>query len=319
MPRGSKAGERRGGRQRGTPNKKTVLRNAAISAAAASPNTSPLDFLLGLMRDPNLPLEYRAKVAVTALPFVHTKAAKPEDDRASTKYGHNASGHGFLKAPRRLRMKRVAGSSAAEGSPLAFLMGVMRDPDAPPHLRVQVARAIAPYVHWKSGVSQPEVVIDDEYGFVIDPAAARALRDDRVEKDRLICSEVNFLGTEAEHKLRDRIAEKKKALANGVECPRGYTALDAREDEKRVESLQRKRVSQRPHKLTAEEDAEEAHLIARVAVYHHTSPEAQARKRIYELAMRSFLRSPGMKLSDDERSELDSLRARYPDLPAMTP
>jgi hypothetical protein len=320
MPRGSKPGERRGGRQRGTPNKKTALRNAAISAAAASPNTSPLDFLLGLMRDSNLPLEYRAKVAMTALPFVHTKAAKPEDDRASTKYGHNASGHGFLKAPPRLRMKRVAGSSAAEGSPLAFLMGVMRDPDAPPHLRVQVARAIAPYVHWKSGVSQPEVVIDDEYGFVIDPAAARALRDDDVEEYRLICTG-KFLGTEAARKFRDRIAEKKKALANGVECPRGYTALDAREDEKRVESLQRKRVSQRPHKLTAEEDAEEAHLIARVAVYHHTSPEAQARKRIYELAMRSFLRSPGMKLSDDERSELDSLRVRYPDLPKipMTP
>jgi hypothetical protein len=102
MPRGSKPGERRGGRQRGTPNKKTALRNAAISAAAASPNTSPLDFLLGLMRDSNLPLEYRAKVAMTALPFVHTKAAKPEDDRASTKYGHNtagvnASGHGIFE------------------------------------------------------------------------------------------------------------------------------------------------------------------------------------------------------------------------------
>ena len=238
MPRGSKPGERRGGRQRGTPNKMTALKNAAISAAAANPNTSPLDFLLGLMRDPNLSIEYRAKVAMTALPFVHTKAAKPEDDRASTKYGHNtagvnASGHRFLKAPPRVRMRRVAGSSAAEGSPLAFLMGVMRDPDAPPHLRVQVARAIAPYVHWKSGVSQPEVVIDDEYGFVIDPAAARALRDDDVEEDRLICTG-KFLGTEAERKFRDRIAEKKKALANGVECPRGYTALDAREDGKRV-------------------------------------------------------------------------------------
>jgi hypothetical protein len=162
------------------------------------------------MRDSNLPLEYRAKVAMTALPFVHTKAAKPEDDRASTKYGHNASGHGFLKAPPRLRMKRVAGSSAAEGSPLAFLMGVMRDPDAPPHLRVQVARAIAPYVHWKSGLSQPEVVIDDEYGFVIDPAAARALRDDCVEKDRLIRSEVNFLGTKQNTSLAIELLRRKR-------------------------------------------------------------------------------------------------------------
>ena len=46
MPRGSKPGERRGGRQRGTPNKSTVLKNAATAAAANDPNLSPLDFLL---------------------------------------------------------------------------------------------------------------------------------------------------------------------------------------------------------------------------------------------------------------------------------
>ena len=313
MPRGSKPGERRGGRQRGTPNKKTALRNAAISAAAASPNTSPLDFLLGLMRDLNLPLEYRAKVAMAALPFVHTKAAKPEDDHTSTEYGHNtagvnASGHGFLKAPPRVRTRRVAGSSAAEGSPLAFLMGVMRDPDAPPHLRVQAARGIAPYVHWKSGVSQPEVVIDDEYGFVIDPAAARALRDDCVELDRLICVG-GYLGTEAEHKHDDRIAEKKKALADTVRFPTGYTALDACEDGKRIRALRNTRFRRRPYdKLTAAEDAEEAHVIARLALYE-TSPEPKARKRINDLTLLSFERS----LTDDERNELASLRARYPD------
>ena len=38
MPRGSKPGERRGGRQHGTPNKKTVLRNAAIAAASSNPD-----------------------------------------------------------------------------------------------------------------------------------------------------------------------------------------------------------------------------------------------------------------------------------------
>ena len=219
MPRGSKPGERRGGRQRGTPNKKTVLRNAAISAAATNPNISPLDFLLGLMRDSNLPLEYRAKVAMTALPFVHTKAAVPEDNLASTKYGHdragNAGGHAVLKAPPRVRMKRVAGSSAAEGSPLAFLMGAMRGPDAPPGLRIQVARAITPYVHGKLGTAPAEVVVDDEYGFVIDPVAAREIRDHYLEKDRLICTG-KFLGTEAEHKFRDRVAEKKKAASRRV-------------------------------------------------------------------------------------------------------
>jgi putative SOS response-associated peptidase YedK len=45
MPRGSKPGERRGGRQRGTPNKKTALINAAFAATASNPDMSPLDFL----------------------------------------------------------------------------------------------------------------------------------------------------------------------------------------------------------------------------------------------------------------------------------
>ena len=56
MPRGSKPGERRGGRARGTRNKKTVLKDAVFCAAAANPDASPLDFMLGLMRDPNVPL-----------------------------------------------------------------------------------------------------------------------------------------------------------------------------------------------------------------------------------------------------------------------
>jgi hypothetical protein len=73
MPRGSKPGERRGGRQRGTPNKLTALRNAAIGAATANSNTSPLDFLLRLMRDPNLTLDLRVDLATTAAPFVHGK------------------------------------------------------------------------------------------------------------------------------------------------------------------------------------------------------------------------------------------------------
>jgi hypothetical protein len=64
MPRGSKPGERRGGRQRGTPNKKTALRNAALAAAAANPDISPRDFLLAAMRDPSTPGDRRVKIAL---------------------------------------------------------------------------------------------------------------------------------------------------------------------------------------------------------------------------------------------------------------
>lgn len=73
MPRGSRPGERRGGRQRGTLNKKTILRNAAVSAGALNPNIAPREFLLGQMRNCNLPLADRFAAAQAALPLVHPK------------------------------------------------------------------------------------------------------------------------------------------------------------------------------------------------------------------------------------------------------
>src|ERR1700737_952170 len=87
MPRGSKPGERRGGRQRGTPNKKAALRSAALAAAAANPDISPLDFLLGIMRDPNVTSELRIKVAQAAAPFIHAKpgTARSSDPATSAK------------------------------------------------------------------------------------------------------------------------------------------------------------------------------------------------------------------------------------------
>src|SRR6202011_85731 len=87
MPRGSKPGERRGGRQRGTPNKKTALRDAAFAAPAANPEILPLELLLGIMRDPSVSTELRIKVAQATLPFVHAKpgSARPGDPAGTAK------------------------------------------------------------------------------------------------------------------------------------------------------------------------------------------------------------------------------------------
>jgi hypothetical protein len=71
--RGSKPGERRGGRQRGTPNKATVAKAAALKAASADPAIMPLQFLLGVMRDPTAPTDLRIQVARAAAPLVHGK------------------------------------------------------------------------------------------------------------------------------------------------------------------------------------------------------------------------------------------------------
>src|SRR5438552_1671356 len=73
MPRGSQPGERRGGRKPGTPNKKTLLKNAVFLAAAADPNRSPLDFMLALMRDPQVLLALRIEMAAAAASLVHPR------------------------------------------------------------------------------------------------------------------------------------------------------------------------------------------------------------------------------------------------------
>src|ERR1700694_5830981 len=73
MPRGSRPGERRGGRQKGTPNKSTALKTVALSAASADPTITPLQFLLGVMRDPKAPTDLRIRVARAAAPLVHGK------------------------------------------------------------------------------------------------------------------------------------------------------------------------------------------------------------------------------------------------------
>src|SRR5258707_6162037 len=84
MPRGSNPGERRGGRQKGTPNKSTAMKKAALAAASADPTISPLNFLLGVMRDPKAPTDLRIRVARAAAPLVHAKAgmASPEVAKA---------------------------------------------------------------------------------------------------------------------------------------------------------------------------------------------------------------------------------------------
>ena len=81
MPRGSQPGERRGGRQRGTPNKATVAKAAALASASADPTLTPLQYLLGVMRDPKAPTGLRVQVARAAAPLVHgkSKIASVED------------------------------------------------------------------------------------------------------------------------------------------------------------------------------------------------------------------------------------------------
>lgn len=67
MPRGSKPGERRGGRKKGTPNKRTMAERAALAASGLS----PLEYMLSVMRDPAVLAERRDAMAKAAAPYIH--------------------------------------------------------------------------------------------------------------------------------------------------------------------------------------------------------------------------------------------------------
>lgn len=67
MPRGAKPGERRGGRGKGTPNKRTLAQKEALQASGLT----PLDHMLTVLRDPNAPAERRDAMAKAAAPYCH--------------------------------------------------------------------------------------------------------------------------------------------------------------------------------------------------------------------------------------------------------
>jgi len=71
--RGSKPGERRGGRKKGTPNKATTA--AAIRAEVSASGEIPLDYMLRVMRDETAEPTRRDAMAKAAAPYVHPSLA----------------------------------------------------------------------------------------------------------------------------------------------------------------------------------------------------------------------------------------------------
>jgi hypothetical protein len=71
--RGSRPGERRGGRKKGTPNRKTAYLRAVAAAHSAGANVTPMDVMLAVMGDPDVALDMRVTMALKALPHLHRK------------------------------------------------------------------------------------------------------------------------------------------------------------------------------------------------------------------------------------------------------
>ena len=69
MPRGSKPGERRGGRTKGIPNKRTAETIAKVEASGLM----PLDYMLSVLRNEHAAPELRMDAAHKAAPYVHAR------------------------------------------------------------------------------------------------------------------------------------------------------------------------------------------------------------------------------------------------------
>jgi len=65
MLRGSKRGERRGGRKRHTPNRRTILTDRILALGLDHPAASQRALLLMLVKDQNLPADTRMAVAAS--------------------------------------------------------------------------------------------------------------------------------------------------------------------------------------------------------------------------------------------------------------
>ena len=269
----------------------------------------PLDFFLTLMRQADLPLEFRVAAAQHALPLAHRKP-KPANDT----YGRSGTVVN-KKIGARVKVVKVASDANAHSvTPLDFLLGVMKDANNDPALRLRAAGLVAPYLHPKGEPNEAAsemTIVDDPYGFDANIGdAAESIHQDQARLGALMpqnsddyfaaCEKVKQTPEYLE--LKKSIAEKQAAL----KCPPNYKELDSRQDGARLKELE---TEGKTRPLTAAEEHEQKHLHARLAAYALTPESA-------DCARMNLLKALGADLlTPDDKEELKTLETRYPDVP----
>jgi hypothetical protein len=175
-----------------------------------------------------------------------------------------------------------------------------------PRQRVKAAGVAARYTHAHAGGAEAPtmIVLEDKFGFKVDPELARAERDDSVRESSLGVPKKGSAEAGAIEKELEEIRKRRAERLALVKFPDGYTYGDREDDQKRLQQLYSKRCSRK--KLTPEEEAEEAHLAVRVLnpvkvkdVFALKGPKG----RIYELEKRRV----GEILTPAEEDELQDL------------
>ena len=201
--------------------------------------------------------------------------------------------------------------------PLPFLLAVLNDAKTPAAIKLKVASATMPYTHPRQSTrpAKPSVATD-RFGFTVEPALARKLRNE-IARFSVLKKRRNPHPRDREtmQKLNEKILAKFATLQSP--CPSCYSAQQAATDKEKIEYLWRKRRSRR--KLTPDEDAALAHINARYCAFE-SGPEARARARLRVLKDKARIQRQAndRPLNPGEKCELHFLTILYPpEIPAL--
>ncbi len=311
MLRGSRPGERRGGRGRGTPNRRSILRDRILSIGSDHPVASQRALLRKLVKDRKLHPETRIALAPRCFPAKRTRSGGSRIAQEALATKGSAGGPKASQTPVLVPAIRDWNPKALE-----VLFGVVQDATANPKARKKAAQKIAELLLPKTP-KKPKV-IPDEYGFLISPKLASGYRDLQLELRALVNQPTRKIPAIAERikKLETRSEAIRRRLE--LPCPSRYGDKEAAKDWMRLMEFTSLRDDGIP--LTETQKAEEAHVRARFDVFN-ASPESIARRRrkTLEEAERRFKMSRltsafyAAPLSRKEQNELKHLRRLYPE------
>ena len=301
MPRGSKIGERRGGRQRGTPNRRTVLADRILAIASEHPTTAACQLVDILAKDQKLPADIRMAIAREFLSAGRSRSVGASAVRSSARKQRKAQSTGPRPEPPGNR--RLA--------TLDTLFCIAQDTTvATEQRRKAAAEAAQHFLPKKPGerrwwVNAPA----DEYGFVITPQIAAEYRDSNYELRRLANSRSN---SPAIARKREKLRARLQAILHRLPCPcpSRYPMTERQHDKDRVIYFLRQREANNP--LTEKEEAEEAHRRARVDSFDQ-GPESAARQRLSVLRDKERISKNASRpcLTRKEEVDLRFLRLLY--------
>jgi hypothetical protein len=309
MPRGSRPGERRGGRQRATPNKRTVLTDRILTVASANPTASCDEFVAILVKDQTLPASLRVGIARKWFAPGRSRSAdggSKKGNAANARWSQATDRPAPVKpdrgaaniAPRSTTGAALGTSTATNRSMLPVLLSIVQDSATKPAEGRQAASELAQHFLPKKSSqknSKRGKFAPDRHGFVVDPHVARELRDTKLKLACLRLSTGKFTPyamAQKATKLQARIKE----IQDSLQCPcpskyrlKQYIRVDGLDavidgeivrDNDRLKILGKRRVDKMV--FSPEEDLEEAIRTARYDSFRK-GPEMAARYRSAEL------------------------------------